>query len=290
MSDVVQVQSAVQSAVRLAEKSDVVLQVAVQNPPPKIIVVDDDGVKQPDPLLPDELPDWAMPLDVHSTTVQKTATYRCVSCGGEHEEYRTNTRDLPYAKVCGCLTETKLDDGSIEKCTAVALRRTTYPGEGVALNARRFEPMAIYERANYDSLPDDAKRSLNRYYVPGRNNEPDEPGMKRIEITNINEYNKVVKRINAYETQKMRDHRAMHQEYWKARRSAMRDDVNARIRHSPLLRSLARLVRARSDRKSDVRYGKSLDAHFHGQLIEFDQGKIQAWTDKDNGWKDRRAK
>ncbi len=253
---------------------------------PVFVVVDDEGQAQAAPQLPEEIPAWAMPFDTHKETFQRTAVYRCLDCGGEHEEYRTSPRDLPYAKVCGCLTETKLEDGSIEKCTAVALRRTTYPGEGVPLNARRFEPLVIYERANSENLG----VSQNRFWFPGRNNEPTEPGMKRIEITSIQQYNQVVKRINQYETQKGRDHREMHRMYWGARRKAMRENVDARIRPEPLYKMLARMVRARSDQKTDKRYGKAMDAHFHAQLIEFDQGKIQDFCAEDTGWKSRRAK
>lgn len=264
-------------AVRLKERERSLLE---------IIVVDDEGIAQDSPLLPESLPSWAMDFATHSSTFQRTAIYRCTdpACAGEHEEYRQNPRRLPYAKVCGVLREK--EDGSIFNCVSSALRRVTYPGEGAALNARRFEPLVVYERANHESLP----RGLDRYYIPGQNNEPTEPGMKRIELTNIQDYNRFVKNVNAYETQKMRDHREMHREYWKSRRKAMRDDVNARIRHSPLLLSLARLVRARSDRKTGMRYGKALDAHFHAQLIEFDQGKIQDWCSENTGWKARRAR
>lgn len=263
--------------------------------PLQFIVVDDEGVEQPHPTLPDSIPDWAMPLSTHHATMQRTAVYRCTdpACEGEHEEYRTSPRDLPYAKICGCIREvgaqTASEDGSIEHCTAIALRRTTYPGEGVALNARRFDPLVIYERANHENLG----RSQNRFFFPGRNNEPTEPGMKRIEITDIASYNKVVKQINEYETQKMQDHREMHRIYWGARRTAMREDRDARqgpIRYHPLIQYLRRAIRKRSDRKSDLRYGKLLDAHFHAQLIEFNQGNMQDWCDADTGWKSRRAK
>src|SRR5580704_15227359 len=179
----------------------------------QVLVVDDEGKPQSSHTLPDELPDWAMSPADHSTSIQRTATYRCLSCGGEHDEYRQNPRELPYAKVCGCVVESTPEaaaEGSLTTCTAPALRRVTYPGEGVALNARRFEPLVIYERPNHEQLG----RSQNRYYIPGRNNEPTEPGMKRIDITNIQQYNRVVKEINAHEARKMSDHREMHREYF----------------------------------------------------------------------------
>src|ERR1700735_1197851 len=50
-------------------------------------------------------PAWAMDWDTHQTTIQRTATYRCLHCDHEHEEYRQNARELPYAKVCGSLVE-----------------------------------------------------------------------------------------------------------------------------------------------------------------------------------------
>lgn len=273
----------VQSQVRLSELRQ-------RSATPVLDLIVDNELPPPPPpvLLPDEFPDWAMPLDIHNASAQRTAVYRCLHCEGEHEEYRTSPRDLPYAKVCGCLVEGT--NKEIEKCTAPALRRFTLPGEGVALNARRFEQLSVYEIANYDSKPDDYKRSHNRFYVPGRNTEPTEPGMIRHDITNMQAYNRFIKNVNSHELEKMRDHRSMHEAYWGARRKAMRDDVNARIRHEPLLLSLARIMRKRSDQKSNQRYGKSLDPHFHAQLLEFNQSNMQDFCAEDTNWKSRRAK
>ena len=137
-------------------------------------------------------------------------------------------------------------------------------------------------------------RGREKYFVPGRNHEPTESGYERIEITDIALYNRVVKEVNRHEVQKMSDHRSMHEEYWKQRRRAMRDHVDARIRHNPTLVSLARIIRKISDAKSAKRYGKNLDSRFHGQLIEFNQGNMQDWCAEDSGgqrgWQSRRAK
>jgi hypothetical protein len=266
--------------------ADQLMYVATKEPL-KIVVVDDEGVEQHAPVIPDTPPDWAMPLDVHNATFQRTATYRCTVCGGEHEEYRQNPRELPYAKVCGCIQVLDRDDesdGSLDKCTGVALRRTTYPGEGVPLNARRFERMVLFR---YVGEP---PRGIEKYYVPGRNHEPTESNYERIEITDIAHYNRVVKEVNSHEVRKMSDHRSMHEEYWKARRRAMRDHVDARIRHNPTLVSLARIIRKISDAKSARRYGKPLDSRFHGQLIEFNQGSIQDFCAEDTKWRATRAK
>lgn len=179
---------------------------------------------------------------------------------------------------------------TMDICTGTMLQRASYPGELWSRPARGFEQLSIYERADYDALPDAAKRGIERFYVPGRNNETTEAGYRRIDITNMHEYNRWVKRINEHETSRMKDHRSMHEEYWKARRTAMRDNVNARIRSSPLLVSLAREVRKRADQKTINRYGKQLDAKFHSQLLEFNQSNMQDWCDADTGWKSRRAK
>jgi hypothetical protein len=236
--------------------------------------------------LPEQLPAWAMDLSTHAETMQRTAVYRCLHCDGEHEEYRQDPRALPYAKVCGAAIDQA--DGSLSKCTAPALRRVTWPGEGVALNACRFEQLSIYERADY-SL-NDLARGLSKYYIPGRNNEPTEPGMRRIDITNIQQYNSVVKEINTHETALMRARREQHRLYFDEQREKVRDDVDARFSQSSRYFPLRRLMRKRSDQKSAVRYGKGLDAHFHAQLIEFNQGNIQDFCAEDTGWKGRRAK
>ena len=259
-----------------------------------IAVFNDDGTVGSPYTLPDKLPLWAMSLTDHAAAISRTATYHCTHCGGEHDEYRQNPRELPYAKTCGCAVESPADPDLLVTCTAPALRRVTYPGEGVAVNARRFEPLCIYERVGYDNAATpEFKRSHNKYYIPGRNNEPTEPGMKRIEITSIQQYNQVVKTINEHEVSKMRDHRDMHREYFGARRKAMREDVDARVgpqRSHPLVQMLRRAMRSRSDGKFNARYGKPLDARFHAQLIEFNQSNMQAFCDADTGWRDRRAR
>jgi hypothetical protein len=189
------------------------------------------------------------------------------------------TQTIEYEEVELELAPTmSICTGTMTQCSLLEV-----PRYGVR-NARGFEPLVVYERVG------ELARGQDRYYVPGRNNEPTEAGMKRIELTNMAEYNRFVKTANEYETAKMRDHREMHRFYWNSRRKAMRDHVDARIRHSPLLVSLARMVRARSDRKTDVRYGKPLDAHFHSQLMEFNQGSIQDFCAEDTGWKATRAR
>ena len=258
-----------------------------------IQVLDDAGIAQPVHehadlfhASLDALPAWAMDYDTHTSTFQRTAVYRCLHCAGEHEEYRQNPRNLPYAKVCGSALEDA--EGNLTTCTAPALRRVTLPGEGVPLNARRFEPLVIYERANY--TVDQLARGLNRYYIPGRNNEPTEPGMKRIELTDIHSYNRVQKEISGWETNLMTARRETHREYFQEQRKKVRDDVNARFSQSSRYLGLRQLMRARSDRKSAERYGKALNANFHAQLIEFDQGNMQDYCDYDTGWKSRRAR
>jgi hypothetical protein len=264
---------------------------AVTKHPVLIQVFDDEGVARPDTYtLPDTLPAWAMDLATHQSTFQRTAVYRCLHCAGEHEEYRQNPRNLPYAKVCNSALEDA--EGNLTTCTAPALRRVTLPGEGVPLNARRFEPLVIYERANY--TVDQLARGLNRYYIPGRNNEPTEPGMKRIELTDIHSYNRVQKEISGWETNLMSARRETHREYFQEQRKKVRDDVNARFSQSSRYLGLRQLMRARSDRKSAERYGKALNANFHAQLLEFNQGNMQDWCAEDSGgrkgWQSNRAR
>src|SRR5579872_2634143 len=240
-------------------------------------------------------------------------SYRCPDCGSDDEHFHHSASNAPDTiecrgfKVNPAATE-KVErriaqpDGTylieweevelaptLSVCTGTSYRRVSYPGELTAAPARGFEPLVIFERVGYESYTPEQKRSLQRYYIPGRNYEPTEPGMKRIEITSMAQYNAAIREINRHEVSTMSDHRAMHAEYWKSRRRAMRDHVDARIRHSPLLVSLARLIRARSDRKTNTRYGKPLNANFHAQLLEFNQGNIQDFCDADTGWRSRRA-
>jgi len=240
--------------------------------------------------------------------------YACPDCGFEDEHFHHHASDAPQSVECRGykFTEAKTErverrveqpDGTIvieyeevilepemKVCGGTAPQRESWFDASWSRPARGFEQLSVFEVVDYEHKPDDYKRTHQRFYVPGRNYEPTEPGMIRHDITNMAEYNRFVRTVNAHETQKMSDHREMHREYWGARRRAMRDDVNARIRHEPLLLSLARLMRKRSDQKSNVRYGKPLNANFHAQLIEFNQGNMQDYCDADTGWKSRRAK
>jgi hypothetical protein len=279
----VQVQKRNQSVIQVVDDNGV-----VQSQPSvlDLILTASEGTELPASALPDKLPAWVMDLDTHHATFQRTAVYRCLHCAGEHEEYRQNPRNLPYAKVCGSALEDM--EGNLTICTAPAIRRVTLPGEGVPLNARRFEPLVIYERANY--TVDQLARGLNRYYIPGRNNEPTEPGMKRIELTDIHSYNRVQKEISGWETNLMSARRETHREYFAEQRRKVRDGVNVRFSQSSRYLGLRQLMRARSDRKSAERYGKTLNANFHAQLLEFNQGNMQDWCAEDTGWKSRRAR
>jgi len=231
-------------------------------------------------------------------------SYRCPDCGSDDEHFYHSSDKAPASVECRGTkvveaqkqtVERKVDNGdgtqSIEleevelapaltACTGTATKRESLPGEQWARPARGFEPLVIYQNAS----------DPTKFSFPGRNNEPTDPGYRRIEITSMHEYNKWAKHINQVEIAKMSDHREMHREYWKARRGAMRDDVNARIRHSPVLKALARMVRPRYDAKFEKRYSKPLDSRFHSQLLEFNQGNIQDYCDADTGWKSRRAK
>jgi hypothetical protein len=237
-------------------------------------------------------------------------SYRCPDCGSDDECFKHTASDAPETMPCRGvkLSEPKTQrverrvpqpDGTelieyeevelaptMEVCGGTMLQRVSLPGEMWSRPARGFEPLVVFEAADPSSLP--AGRS--KYYIPGRNYEATEPGYKRIELTSMAEYNKWVKGANQYETDRMKDHRSMHEYYWGARRTAMRDHVNARIRHNPVLMSIARMVRARSDAKTAVRYGKPLDAHFHSQLLEFNQGNIQDYCDSETRWRSTRAR
>ena len=240
-------------------------------------------------------------------------SYRCPCCGSDDEQFHHRVSEAPASVPCRGFrfTEPKTEriehqitntDGTVtieyeevelapvmELCTGTSMQRVSLPGELWARPARGFAPLVVYERPDHEHLPN----GINRYYIPGRNDEPTEAGMKRIELTNMAEYNRWVKEANTYETQKMRDHRAMHEYYWRARRKALREDVDARVgpmRSHPLVKFLSQTMRARSDQKTARRYGKPLDAHFHSQLMEFDQGNMQDHCSEDTRWRSTRAK
>jgi hypothetical protein len=245
-------------------------------------------------------------------------SYRCPDCGSDDEHFHHSRTAAPASIECRGTRVVEQARQKIERqivdpttgtvtieyeeietapqlavCTGTAVQRDSLPGEIFSRPARGFEALVIYERAGYDSFTPEQKRSLQKYYVPGRNYEPTEPGMKRIEITNMAQYNRLVREVNRHEIAKMSDHREMHKTYFDARRKALRDDVNARVgpqRSHPLVAYLRNAMRKRSDRKSIDRYGKPLDARFHAQLLEFNQGNMQDFCDKDTGWRATRAK
>ena len=248
-------------------------------------------------------------------------SYRCPDCGADQEHFHHHASTAPATVECVGFREAEQryeeikhevvqPDGSVlieiervalaaalTPCTGTALQRESLPGELWAKPARGFEDIVVYEHTDWETRSDDFKRSHQRFYVPGRNNEPTEPGMRRVVMNSMADYNRFIKRANEAITSDMRDHRDMHREYWNARRKALRDDVNARVgpvRSHPLIAYLMRTIRARSDRKSDQRYGKPLDAQFQAQIIERNQSNMQDWCAEDSGgrrgWKSQRAR
>jgi hypothetical protein len=241
-------------------------------------------------------------------------SYVCPDCGAEQEHFHHSRTAAPVSYVCEAVRFSDSQKQRIEHrtanpdgtetityeevetvpemliCTGTAVQTETYPGQLYAANAKRFEELVVYERMGWEQMAPEVKRKLDRYYVPGRNSEPTEPGMRRIELTNMGEYNSFIRSANAHYLQQMTDHRDMHREYWKARRKALREHVDARVRHNPLWVSMLRAIRARSDAKFVKRYSKSLDPAFQAQLIERNQGNMQDWCAEDTGWKARRAR
>jgi len=244
-------------------------------------------------------------------------SYRCPDCGCDDEHFYHSASSAPATVECRGFKssgpqyqeiehEVVQSDGTVlielervelaptlTPCTGTALQRASFPGELWARPARGFEDIVVYEHDNWEGKSDDFKRSHQRYYVPGRNYEATEPGMRRVVLNSMAEYNRFIKRANEEITSDMRNHRDMHRAYWEARRRAMRADVDARVgpvRSHPLISYLMKAMRRRSDAKSDARYGKSLDAHFHSQLLEFNQSNMQDWCDADTNWRSTRAR
>ena len=244
-------------------------------------------------------------------------SYRCPDCGRDDEHFYHRASAAPASVQCvgfreaeerfeeiqhevrnvdGTLTievELVALAPTLTPCAGTALQRETLPGERRARPARGFADIVVYEYDNWDGKSDEFKRGHQRYYVPGRNYESTEPGMKRVVLNSMHDYNRFIKRANEEITSDMRNHREMHRTYWEARRKALREDVNARVgpvRTHPLIAHLMRAMRQRSDRKTQERYGKPLDAHFHSQLLEFNQGNMQDWCDAETRWRSRRAR
>jgi len=242
--------------------------------------------------------------------------YRCPDCGRDDERfyhsrgaalasiectgfkqsaprYEEIEREVPQPDGTVLIEKERVELApALEPCTGTALQRVSLPGELWARPARGFADITVLTYPDWDSRSDDFKRSHERYYVPGRNYER-EPGMQPVVMNSMADYNRFIKKANEDITSRMRDHRYMHEEYWKQRRKALREDVNARIgpsRSHPLVAFLRRAMQARSDRKSAWRYGKPLDAHFHSALLEFNQGNLQDFCAEDTGWKSQRAK
>jgi len=233
-------------------------------------------------------------------------SYVCPCCGAGDEHYYHRQSDAPEFLSCRSVDFLTPEKKTIEQkivnpdgtetvelvevelepemtaCTGIMTQRESWLDSTTARPARGFEPLVVYQSAT----------DPTKFSIPGRNYEKTDPGYKRIEITNMHEYNKLVKQVNNIERSKMSDHREMHKTYWDARRRAMRDNVNARVGSSGMSRivDLLRTIRKRSDTKTNKRYGKPLEPNFHAQLLEFNQGKIQDYCDADTGWKATRAK
>ncbi len=211
----------------------------------------------------DNSPDWAMTWDTHQATFQKSATYRCLECGEEHEEYRQNPRDLPWAKQC--------------VCAGPAIRRTTFPGESVALNAKRFEPILVYER------PDGTYTDPNhKYYWPGRNDDPpppDCPNAKAIWLDcagGLPQIDRFVNKVNAREQEMQDVHDGMRHNEFTRRQNLNRRQLFEQLRARGLSGENAEMIiRDREGRVDKNTVMQQFEAVARAQGIGFDMKKAE---------------
>jgi len=198
--------------------------------------------------------------------MNKMVDYRCSECGHEFENFFHS--DAPDMQPC-----------PVTECHGSARRYPSMPGEYRPTNAKRFDPIVIWQS---DSDP-------NKFSFPGRSDEPCDAGYHRIEITDMRSAQKWSKKLNhIYSMEKAMDverDRAI----WSERLRSNRADREAKIRGDARMEAFNRAMIERTDKKRQNRYDhKSPDVNFHIQALEFDQSNRQDWCDKDTGWKARR--
>lgn len=204
-------------------------------------------------------PDWAMDWDTHQTTFQRTAVYRCLSCGEQHEEYRQNPRNLPWAKAC--------------TCTGPAIRTQTLPGMARALDAKRFEPILVYER------PEGTYSDPNhKYWWPGRNDDPppaDCPNAKPIWLDSsggLPAIDRFIKNVGSRE-QEMNDvNNGLRQAHFERARDASRKQLFAQLRDRGLSGENAeKIIRDREGRYDKNTVMQQFEAIARAQGVPFNQ-------------------
>ena len=243
-------------------------------------------------------------------------SYRCSVCGCDDEHFYHRVSDAPASLQCRSVSMIELEAPHIEHriansdgtetieyetvetipalsvCEGTLAQRESWMDASWSRPARPFEQLSVCVRVDSTGKPlENLPRDQSRYYFPGRNNEPTPAGMMRVDITSMAQYNKFAREVNDYERSRMSDHRAMHKEYFDARRKAMRDHTNARMgSSSSLSRMVSQLIRPRYDDKAHRRYSGPLDPKFHSHLLEFNQSNMQDYCDKDTRWKATRAR
>lgn len=147
--------------------------------------------------------------------------------------------------------------------------------------ARRFEKIMIWQ-SNTD--PD-------HYSFPGRNDEPCPAEYHPIEITNLSEADQIVSRINDVERRKAAQMRDLNYAALDEQTKRRRDDIAAHIRGNSRAEALFRQVREWGDRVRDQKRSKhhSLDPHFHIQVLSFNSGNRNSYSDPETGWKEKKS-
>ena len=146
-------------------------------------------------------------------------------------------------------------------------------------NARRWDPIVVWES---DAEPD-------KLSYPGQADEPCPEGYHRIEITNLREADRFVKRANLIERSKAQAARDLNYQAIDERVQRRRADTEARIRGNPRAEALFRSVREWADKRREEKRAKhSMEPNFHIQVLSFDSGHRNAYSGPETGWRDRK--
>src|SRR4051794_37843051 len=102
--------------------------------------------------------------------------YLCEACGYRFEHF---FHEPPELQAC--------PRGGDSTCYGTAKRIVSVPGEYRPTNAKRFDPIVIWQKVD----------NPDQFSVPGRADEPLDAGYRKIEITNLTQADYWTKRMDS---------------------------------------------------------------------------------------------
>jgi hypothetical protein len=148
-------------------------------------------------------------------------------------------------------------------------------------HARRFDPIVVWQ-SNSDA---------SKFSFPGQAGEAVPEGYHKIEISDLRQADQFVSRMNAIERARMEQTRDLNYQALDEQTRQRRADTMARIRGNPKAEALFRAAREWADQRREAKRlrHRSLDPHFHINVLSFDSGNRNSYSGPETGWREKKS-